>query len=78
MVGHIADRDLLTGRSQQLTPRTARSSCSTISQTCHWTRSRVIWGISAGTARSRLHYALRSLRATLEAADRGAAAELGR
>jgi len=37
-----------------------------------------IVGVSPGTARSRLHYALRMLRAALEAADRPVISELQR
>jgi RNA polymerase sigma-70 factor (ECF subfamily) len=78
MVGHIADRDLLDRAFAALTP--AHRTVVVLHHLADLPLDEVarILGISAGTARSRLHYALRSLRATLEAADRGAAAELGR
>ncbi len=63
----VIDRDALDRAFRRLTSNSARSSSCTTTWACPSVEIAETLGIPAGTARSRLHYATRALRAAVEA-----------
>jgi RNA polymerase sigma-70 factor (ECF subfamily) len=74
----VADRQLIESAFLTLTP--AHRAIVVLHHYADLPLAEVaaIAGVAPGTARSRLHYALRALRAALEAADRATVEELDR